>query len=388
MEEPLDLLRREVNAAKSDVVKLLLSARGSIEDRISRGARDTRRIMTAKGRNQVYGEINNLYDALDANLDVWARDLTTSAAISFREEAVRDVAAVAQGELVPRFSRKHFLKYYEQIGLPDAAARARVTIKGGKKPIAASSFHIASAKTGPMRAQTIGQLRGITSQVFLESALVGNTNKEIQRELERRWLEVAEKNGLKAFDFFVDKGGKTWKNHNYFNMLARTLAANVSREAYADSMAMASVEAQQNGQSEDGLMFDLAEIMGGSQPCPTCARWRGVIISLSGLSKGFPSKQDALDAGVWHPSCVCNIGGVIRALEAERITAQERLPNPRNATPEEWNAYADDVQRRAKESVRTDTTTGALKANVKKDRALKGVATRKRKDDGANGGET
>ena len=69
MEEPLDLLRHEVDTAKSGVVKLLLGARRSIESRISAGARDTRRIMTAKGRNAVYGEINNLYDALDALAD-------------------------------------------------------------------------------------------------------------------------------------------------------------------------------------------------------------------------------------------------------------------------------------------------------------------------------
>ena len=79
---------------------------------------------------------------------------------------------------------------------------------------------------------------------------------------------------------------------------------------------------------------------------------------------------------------------VDRDIDEDRIAAQAALPNPKGATKDELNAYADDVQRRAKESVRTDTTTGALKANVKKDRALKGAATRKRKDDGANGGET
>jgi len=368
VEEPLDLLRREVNAAKAGVVKLLLAARKSIEGRISDGARDTRRIMTAKGRNRVYGEINNLYDALDINLDVWARELVDSTAISFRDEAARDVGAVADDELVPRFSRKHFGKYYEQIGLPAKSGAARV-----------AGLHIAAAKTQNMRKETVSQLRQIVSQVFLESSLTGRTNKQIQRDLAARWLDVAEGDtGLRAFDFFVDKGGKTWTNNNYFNMLARTLPANVSREAYADSMAAAGIEAMENGSADDALAFDLAEITGGAMPCPTCARWRGVIVSLSGLDKGHPSKQDAMNAGVWHPNCVCSIGMVDRDVDADRIAAQAKLPNPTGATKDELNAYADEVQARARDSVRTDTTTGALKGSVKRDRALKSAATKKR----------
>ena len=366
MEHPLPHLARHVDIGKAELVGILTRSRAGIERRISEGVRKKRFAATERARRELYAEIASLYDRMGVEIDEWGRELSNATAKGFRDKAVADLPGEA-GELVPSFSRAHAEKYWRYIGAPSKAEATTI-----------SGLHLAAAKTDQMKASDIRQLRSVVAQVFTEAPVVGWTGREQQRQLRDRILDAVDGDGLRSWQF-IDRSGRRWQNANYFNMLSRTVPAIVARESYADAMLEAGVEAG------DPTLFDLATIEGGGDPCPVCASWRGVIISLSGSDERFPSKQDALDAGVWHANCVCSTVIVDRTVDADAIAKQGGLPNPSvgenvKERRERWNEYANEVQGRAKDGgVLVGQRSEAMKRDAKVDRATKGQATKARK---------
>lgn len=53
--------------------------------------------------------------------------------------------------------------------------------------------------------------------------------------------------------------------------------------------------------AEDG--YDIVELSVSGNSCEECAKWEGQIFSLTGATEGIPTKQDLIDAGVFHPNC-------------------------------------------------------------------------------------
>lgn len=94
---------------------------------------------------------------------------------------------------------------------------------------------------------------------------------------------------------FVDAAGKRWNMETYAEMMART----VPRAAM--------IEGTKNRLLEHG--HDLAEIIGGigENTCDHCREWNGRIVSLTGKTSGYPTLDEARDAGVFHPQCSHNI---------------------------------------------------------------------------------
>ena len=108
-----------------------------------------------------------------------------------------------------------------------------------------------------------------------------------QQTAKRIRADMAEK-GITGF---VDAAGKRWNMESYAEMLART----VPRAAM--------IEGTKNRLLEHG--HDLAEIIGGvgENTCETCEAWDGRIVSLTGKTSGYPTLDEARDAGVFHPMC-------------------------------------------------------------------------------------
>ena len=94
---------------------------------------------------------------------------------------------------------------------------------------------------------------------------------------------------------FVDAAGKRWDMETYAEMIART----TPRQAM--------IEGTKNRLLEHG--HDLAEIVGGvgKNTCKTCIAWNGRVVSLTGKTSGYPTLDEARDAGVFHPMCTHNI---------------------------------------------------------------------------------
>ena len=48
---------------------------------------------------------------------------------------------------------------------------------------------------------------------------------------------------------------------------------------------------------------DLAVIGGSSSGCELCADWEGEVVSLDGVTPGYPTLAEAEGAGLFHPNC-------------------------------------------------------------------------------------
>lgn len=112
------------------------------------------------------------------------------------------------------------------------------------------------------------------------------------RAVSQDLLERLQARGVKGF---TDKLGRQWDLRTYTNMVART----TTREAV--------VQAQIQRMASQGL--DLARVSSSGNPCPICAQWQGVLVSLSGNTAehdGEPATTlDAMPNGgpPFHGNC-------------------------------------------------------------------------------------
>jgi hypothetical protein len=82
-----------------------------------------------------------------------------------------------------------------------------------------------------------------------------------------------------------------------------------------------------------------------------CRAWSGVIYSITGNTKGYPSYADAVGAGVWHPNCVCVPRYVDELIDGDALAAQKGTPNPEAPTKDEWNDYARRIEQEARPEI-------------------------------------
>ena len=112
---------------------------------------------------------------------------------------------------------------------------------------------------------------------------------------------------------FVDKAGRHWEMATYAEMATLTAIERATLRGYTDTM-------QTYG-------FDLAVISSHVGACPICAAWEGVIVSVSGNNREYPSLSDAEGAGVFHPRCLHHIStyyeGISRNTRSQPRTVQE-----------------------------------------------------------------
>lgn len=183
------------------------------------------------------------------------------------------------------------------------AITALVTPKQGE--------NLAAVFTDQMGAHAIGALRYATVKVMREQAVQGGGMKAMARALEREWLKQA--HSSENFQF-KDAGGHVWDTRTYMQMNVRTNAMRVYNDCLVDNIA----------QATGG---DLARISRGGDPnCPLCGPWEGVIVSISGKTKGLPTYEQAREAGCFHPNCVHTLEYVDEIADEEEIELQKAHP--------------------------------------------------------------
>lgn len=121
-----------------------------------------------------------------------------------------------------------------------------------------------------------------TREIIAAGQLRGEAAATLAKEVKAKIAE----DGITAL---IDRGGKTWQLDTYAEMLTRQVMANSGRDGIYNT-------AQEYG-------FDLAEITSHGTEHEECAVWEGKIVSLSGKTDGYPSLQDATDAGLFHIGC-------------------------------------------------------------------------------------
>jgi hypothetical protein len=113
---------------------------------------------------------------------------------------------------------------------------------------------------------------------------------------------------------FVDKSGREWNMETYSEMVARTSTRQIMNEGTKNRL-------QEHG-------HDLAKISSNEseKTCDVCEEWAGEVVSLSGDTDGYPTLDEAEEAGVFHPNCTHTLGPAIEeelANKAEQATDEE-----------------------------------------------------------------
>ncbi len=145
--------------------------------------------------------------------------------------------------------------------------------------------------------------------IIADGKLTGDARRTISRNL----AAAIRDNGFTAL---TDGGGRQWTLENYTRMLARTKAVEARNQGLANRML--------------GFGYDLVQVSNHRSEHPACAFWEGKILSLTGKTAGYPTLQQAINAGLFHPNCQHAIN-VFHPELAELTTAYDNPYNYRNA---------------------------------------------------------
>lgn len=261
-------LRAQQVTSARELLQAIRSARERIAGKVVAAAAQKNIALSATPRENLYKQVGGYYGNLAREIDVWAKGMTRKVALNWHEQANADIRAGSDPAGVVRFDPTRVKTYWQTIH-PD------------------NSQHLAGVFTQKMGAEDIRSLRQAFVETFRQSSLEGWTHREINKKLQQRWNEIA---GEVANDRFVDNAGRTWDNARYMQMLVRTTTARVARESYIDTVLA-------HGD-------DLMRVVNVGESCKICEAWDGLIISVSGTNKDYPSYQNVLDAGVFHPNCL------------------------------------------------------------------------------------
>ena len=229
-------------------------------------------------RERFYVDLSDEYGDFQKKLDDWSNRSVKRTSKDFYKLAGEDLA-ILDGVKVnsfATFSVKHLEEYFERIHPFNA------------DKLAAANVHL-NPQVGKMLDSDVRALRAAVVDVFREASVSAMTADERYRALRDRMLTIGEKPKSWAF---IDKSGRKWKPNNYFEMLNRTISANVARDTYDDALV------------SEGR--DLVQIIGGisANSNPACVAWVGRVVSISGTSKDYPPLDDYISEGGFHPNCV------------------------------------------------------------------------------------
>jgi len=174
----------------------------------------------------------------------------------------------------------------------------------------AQGENLAAVFTDRMSRRMINALRQATVDTMREQAVEGGSLKGMTGELLGKWRQIAQDENPQ----FVDASGRTWDTRAYLSMNVRTNAMRVYNDCLVDAVAR-----------ETGS--DLMKISSnGSDSTCICAAWEGVIVSLTGATKGLPTYEDARNAGCFHPNCVHTLQVVDEYADKAEIELQKAHP--------------------------------------------------------------
>lgn len=114
----------------------------------------------------------------------------------------------------------------------------------------------------------------------------GTITGEARREIAGAVKQLLSENGLAGL---VDKSGRAWQLDTYSEMLVRTKAVEARNGGLGNRLA------------QYGL--DLVQVSDHNSKHPACAQWEGEVLSYTGKTPGYPTYDEALGSGLFHPNC-------------------------------------------------------------------------------------
>lgn len=166
-------------------------------------------------------------------------------------------------------------------------------------------------------------LRGIgrNARVLINEAIRMEINTIIAQgfitDADRRLIKAAVKERLRqqGLSALIDKAGRRWTFDRYTEMLVRTKAVEARNTGVGNRLA------------EFG--FDLVQVSDHNSDHDECAVWEGKILSYSGRTPGYPTYNQALDAGLFHPNCK----HAINVINLELASKTKAYTNPLDTSP-------------------------------------------------------
>jgi hypothetical protein len=273
------LLESQIDANKQGMIKALKAARLRVEQRMIEAARNERFATVRRIRDGIYKDIGEEYKRLQGDLDEWSKDSILRTSKAYHALAAADLLATDGDKLASsfaQFSAKHNEEYFAKIHPFNAEKLAAVNVHLNPQLV-----RMAETDVRALRTATVDALR--------EAHIAGMTPVERYKLLREKVLDIAEN---PASWSFIDRSGRRWKKNNYFDMLNRTVTANVARDTYHDALA----EEQR----------DLVLLLGGTsaESHPACEKYNGKVLSLTGQTAGFPTLDEYIGEGGFHPNCV------------------------------------------------------------------------------------
>ena len=240
-------------------------------------------------RARVMARINAELTALGVDVDAWVQKEIPQYYLDGSNQALQDLRALG----VDTSSRTNF------------AVINKEAIKALTDDVALS---FAEAIRGVSR--SANSLLGDTLKkqlnfIIAEGKLSGDTRKQISSDL-RAQIQA---NG---FDALTDKRGASWSLERYTDMLARTKAVEARNQGLTNRML--------------ALGYDLVQVTNHRSDHPACAYWEGKILSLSGKTSGYPTLQQAIEDGLFHPNCQ----HAINVFQPELAAVTKAYDNPYN----------------------------------------------------------
>lgn len=150
-------------------------------------------------------------------------------------------------------------------------------------------------------------VRQQVSLTIAEGRLTGEARKTISARVAQRLSE----GGLKAI---TDRAGKQWSLDSYSSMLVRTKAVEARNQGLANKML--------------SYGYDLVQVSNHNSDHKACKAWEGKILSLTGMTEGYPTLEQAKASGLFHPNCE----HAINVINLELAQKTKIYDNPFNRT--------------------------------------------------------
>src|SRR5690606_3483695 len=116
---------------------------------------------------------------------------------------------------------------------------------------------------------------------------------------------------------FVDRAGRMWSIDSYVEMATRTATGRAAIQGHIDRLV--------------ANEYDLVIVSDSPDECSLCRPYEGAILSLSGVTPGYPTLAEAQGSGLFHANCTHTVSvyvpGLTRAPERRRLANPEGYEN-------------------------------------------------------------
>lgn len=240
-------------------------------------------------RARVMARINAELTSLGVDVDEWVKQEIPQYYLDGANQAVQDLRAL--GVDVSKSSQ--------------FAVINREAIKALTDDVALNFAQAITAMSRSARVMLNDAFRQQVNQIIAEGRLSGDTRREISSNIKAR----IQAEGITSIK---DKAGRDWSFDRYAEMLARTKAVEARNQGLVNRML--------------GSGYDLVQVTNHRTDHEACAAWEGRILSLSGNTPGYPTVQEAMEAGLFHPNCK----HAMNAINPEIAALTQPYANPYN----------------------------------------------------------